>query len=107
MALKFRVVQTCTAYPEQYDVYLGANKERVGYLRLRGGMFRCDYKSGDSSFNGVTIYSKRFFDDPIKGSFLDEQERDTYLKEALQVLSKVLNLYKVPDYYIENDRRAT
>lgn len=32
-----RLVKTSTAYPEQYDAYVG--EKRVAYFRLRGGMF--------------------------------------------------------------------
>ena len=38
--VKFRLEMTCFACPEQYDVYL--EDEKVGYLRLRHGHFRCD-----------------------------------------------------------------
>ena len=37
----FIVEMTCFACPEQYDVFLDG--EQVGYLRLKHGVFRCDY----------------------------------------------------------------
>lgn len=33
----YRLERTCTACPEQYDVFI--DEERVGYLRLRNGIF--------------------------------------------------------------------
>jgi len=35
--MKLRFVQTCEAYPEQYDVF-AEDGERVGYVRLRGAL---------------------------------------------------------------------
>src|SRR5437660_8199656 len=35
-----RLEQTCFAYPEQYDAFIG--DEKVGYLRLRHGHFRVE-----------------------------------------------------------------
>jgi hypothetical protein len=37
-----RFVMTCTACPEQYDVFDSSGKQ-VGYVRLRHGKLRCDY----------------------------------------------------------------
>jgi hypothetical protein len=36
----YKLVRTCMACPEQYDVYLG--EEKVGYLRLRHGHFTAE-----------------------------------------------------------------
>ena len=36
----FKLVQTCGACPEQYDVYEG--DEEVGYMRLRHGHFHAE-----------------------------------------------------------------
>lgn len=38
---KLRTVCTCSACPEQYDVFYG--EQRVGYLRYRGGTFTAEY----------------------------------------------------------------
>lgn len=40
----FKLVQTCGACPEQYDVYLKDQPDQmVGYLRLRHGYFRAEH----------------------------------------------------------------
>lgn len=42
---KLRLVLTCHACPEQYDVYLG--DKLIGYMRLRHGYFRAEYPVGN------------------------------------------------------------
>jgi hypothetical protein len=37
-----RFVLTCSAYPEQYDVFDPTTDEQVGYVRLRWGALRVD-----------------------------------------------------------------
>jgi hypothetical protein len=38
----YRLICTCGACPEQYDVFDDSNGAQVGYLRLRHGYFRAD-----------------------------------------------------------------
>ncbi len=66
---QYRIVQTCIAAPEQYDVFLGSLE--VGYLRLRNGKFRADYKAGPTE----TVYS-----------YNDPQGRDDFLKRHATAL---------------------
>lgn len=70
------LVQTSTACPEQYDVFLG--DERVGYLRLRHGVFRADYPD----CGGETVYEAEPEGD---GCFVDA-ERDFHLTQAVTAL---------------------
>ncbi|AND75426.1 F-box domain protein [Acinetobacter phage vB_AbaM_ME3] len=68
---EFTFVQTCTACPEQYEVF--SNGIQVGYLRLRHGHFRVDYPD----CGGETIYSANtkgdgYFEDDERGFFLEE-----------------------------------
>lgn len=70
------LVQTCAAWPEQYDVFKG--KVQIGYLRLRHGVFRADYPD----CGGETVYEAEPEGD---GCFMDD-ERDFYLKEAVAAL---------------------
>lgn len=64
--------KTCSACPEQYDVFEG--EKQVGYVRLRHGYLRCDYPDcGDD-----TIFDESF-DDGWKGEFEDDNERNKYL----------------------------
>lgn len=64
-----RLVRTCGACPEQYDVFLG--EEYIGYMRLRHGWFRAEYK-------GTIVYQAR----PDGDGCFECGERDGYLNEA-------------------------
>jgi hypothetical protein len=95
-----RLVQTCIACPEQYDAFLG--DEQVGYLRLRHGCFRVDFRD----CGGETIYEARPHGD---GEF-NEDERDYYLRFAVDaILRRLRGEIPRPDapavsYVIENER---
>lgn len=65
-----RLVETCGACPEQYEVYLG--KKEVAYLRLRHGVFRVDVPFGK------TVYTAH----PNGDGCFDDDERDIWLSEA-------------------------
>ena len=73
-----RLVKTCGACPEQYDAFLG--EEFIGYLRLRHGYFRADYRG-----NGAddTVYESSPRGD---GCFASEEERVIHLNNACRVL---------------------
>jgi len=72
-----KLVLTCPACPEQYDVFDESGRQ-VGYLRLRHGFFRADYPD----VGGETVYT----DDPEgDGIFLDT-ERERYLTEAVRAI---------------------
>jgi len=75
-----RIVPTCWACPEQYDVSL--EDIQIGYLRLRWGHFRADYPD----CGGQTVYEADF-DEPFKGSFTPE-ERVVHLPLAVAALKK-------------------
>lgn len=74
---------TCSACPEQYDVYKG--DEKIGYLRLRHGGFRADYYNGAGDTE--IVYSTTTEGD---GSFTSE-ERGGYLKKAKKKIAKAYN----------------
>lgn len=80
---KFRLHQTCWAYPEQYDVFLG--EKQVGYLRLRHGMFRCEYPD----VGGEIIYTNTECGD---GTFDDDETRERCLEAAVAAIAKKLNI---------------
>lgn len=72
---------TCSACPEQYDVFLkGA---QVGYLRLRHGEFRADVPDcgGDTVYTASPNGDGEFFDD----------ERDGYLRAAVAAIHAHFN----------------
>ncbi len=67
--------QTCGACPEQYDVYFEG--DNIGYLRLRHGYFRAEYKDKvvyDAITNG-------------DGCF-ESDEREYHLKKARKAIKK-------------------
>jgi hypothetical protein len=67
---------TCTACPEQYDVY--KNGKKVGYLRLRHGGFTAEYPD----CGGKLVYSGC----PAGDGCFREDEREFYLKEAIKAI---------------------
>jgi hypothetical protein len=73
-----RLVCTCGACPEQYDVFDGEKK--VGYLRLRHGHFRCDYPD----CGGDTIYQSDTKGDGI----FDDDERMPELKRTVAAIGE-------------------
>ena len=78
----YRLKQTCSACPEQYDVFddLG---QQVAYFRLRHGGFRVDVPD----YGGETIYTAN----PKGDGIFDREERVHYLTEAVLA---------VQEYYI-------
>jgi hypothetical protein len=74
-----RLVCTCPACPEQYDVFDSAEKQ-VGYLRLRHGTFRADYPG----CGGETVYQVSTKGD---GVFSDD-ERQQELTNAVKALKQ-------------------
>lgn len=72
---KIRLVQTCGACPEQYDAFHSETGEEIGYLRLRHGYFRAEYK-------GKTVYAA----EPKGDGCFDTDERDYYLHKACEAI---------------------
>lgn len=77
----YKLVQTCAACPEQYDVFL--NDQQVGYLRLNHGYFTVRYpdSSGDVIFEA----------EPSGDCCFQQSEREDYLKEAITAIDKKIN----------------
>jgi hypothetical protein len=76
----FRLVQTCTACPEQYDVY--CDEEVVGYLRLRHGGFTARLFGP----GGPLVYQA----EPIGDGVFESNERDHYLRQAVNAIQRAL-----------------
>ena len=74
----YKLVCTCPACPEQYDVYSGATGNKVGYLRLRHGQFRADVPT----CGGETVYVSNPKGD---GIFADD-ERLLHLEKAIAAI---------------------
>lgn len=75
----FKLVCTCGACPEQYDVY-DADDKQVGYLRLRHGYFRADYPY----CGGETVYRSDTQGDGV----FNEDERMPELTKAIHALKE-------------------
>lgn len=76
-----RLVCTCIACPEQYNVFDG--KKQVGYLRLRHGKFRADCPD----CGGETVYSSNTKGD---GTFNDDERE----REIAAAISNIKEWYK-------------
>lgn len=74
---KIELKLTCPACPEQYDAFFEDNN--VGYLRLRHGYFRAEYK-------GEIVYDSNTIGD---GSF-EYEERKKHLKKAKKAIYKAI-----------------
>lgn len=78
----YRLICTCPACPEQYEVFSEETKQQVGYLRLRHGLFRADYPE----CGGETVYDTETNGD---GMF-DDDERMPQLKKAVAALQEAI-----------------
>lgn len=72
---------TCSACPEQYDVF--KNGEQVGYLRLRHGEFTAEVPNcgGETVLETEEMNGEGIFDD---------DERTEYLTMAIDAVDKYL-----------------
>ncbi len=76
----YRLICTCPACPEQYDVFDDRTKKQVGYLRLRHGGFRADVPD----CGGQTVYAA----EPKGDGCFDDDERQHYLTEAVRAIDE-------------------
>ena len=77
--LKFKM--TCSACPEQYDVFLPSGKQ-VGYVRLRHG----GLKVSCPDYGGDQVYTYSWYDDGWKGCFDSEEERQEHLEKIAEAI---------------------
>jgi hypothetical protein len=75
MAKRIKLIQTCGACPEQYDAYIDGDTNALGYLRLRHGSFRAEYR-GEVVFRG----------DPRGDGCFEFDERELWLNRACQAI---------------------
>lgn len=87
---------TCSACPEQYDVWLPNREKKVGYLRLRHGYFRAEAYSGDDE-EGPTVYEAQ----PMGDGIFEDDERDEHLKKAVAAIKLHLGLGCSGEYEME------
>ena len=79
-----RLICTCIACPEQYEVFDDDTGDRIGYLRLRYGSFRAEVHD----CCGTTVYAAS----PIgQGTFEDEEERMKHLTAAISAIRSYAN----------------
>lgn len=71
----YKLVETCGACPEQYDVY--RHGENVAYLRLRHGYFYAEVPHG-----GTMVYEAN----PEGDGIFEPDERDHFLTEAVRAI---------------------
>lgn len=79
-----RLICTCSACPEQYDVFDDATGDQIGYLRLRHGYFRADVPD----CGGETVYESEPNGD---GVFDNDEERERELANAIAAIIKHYN----------------
>ena len=83
----FKLVQTCGACPEQYDVFL--DDKNVGYMRLCHGYFYAECC-------GERVYESKTIGDGL----FEFNERDEHLKAACKAIKSALmgseeNLFEI------------
>ena len=86
--MKIKLVQTCSACPEQYDAFLG--DELVGYLRLRFGNFTVQCPD----VGGTLVYSRSIGDNGWDGAFFDELEQYKELRKAKKSIKKWIRKHR-------------
>jgi len=72
-----QLVCTCSAAPEQYDVFLGTRQ--IGYLRLKWGEFYAAYPD----VSGDVVYAASIDDE---ASIFSDNERAKHLPAAVNAL---------------------
>ena len=89
---KLKFVKTCSACPEQYNVFLG--DQQVGYVRLRWGTLRVDFPSHQHESGSKTIY-RHYFEDSMKGCFDDKKEYLKYRGYISKAIHKALRIKSI------------
>lgn len=74
---------TCSACPEQYDVFKG--DEMVAYIRLRGNHLRVYYPNYGPE--AELIYSVSIVDYPMQGAFSSDEQRMFHLNEIAEIIN--------------------
>lgn len=80
----YRLVQTCSACPEQYDVYDIVSGEECGYMRLRNSRFRVTDPTLDIGYYTIRIGHP----DEMNGCFEDDVQRRHYLEAGIAAIDK-------------------
>ena len=93
MTDKIKLVETCGACPEQYDVYIDG--ELLGFMNLRHGVFRAEYR-------GTIVFTCQ----PEGDGIFECHERVKWLNKACREILTAHQQYKLeseePIYELEN-----
>jgi hypothetical protein len=73
----YKLVLTCPACPEQYDVF-DKEDRKMGYFRLRHGVFRADAPC----CGGDTVYESQ----PAGDGMFNDDEREPELTKAVEAI---------------------
>ena len=90
MIKELRFVKTCSACPEQYDVF-NIKNEQVGYVRLRWGGLTCECPD----YGGEVIYSADV-GDGWSGCFESEEQRQEHLENIADAILTHINKIQKP-----------
>jgi hypothetical protein len=90
--MKLRLIKTCPACPEQYDVFNG--DDLVGYMRLRHGYFRAECPVGNIVYEAY----------PAGDGVFEYNERHTHLNEASLAIIAKLNTPSEDTYYTVEEK---
>ena len=92
---------TCSACPEQYDVY-DQNHQKVGYVRLRWGCVTCEVPD----VFGELIYSASI-GDGWAGMFEDDEQRFNHLKTISDEIKIWIATHRKNNSRRSNDKGTT
>jgi len=92
--MTLKLVRTCWACPEQYDVF-AENGNQIGYLRLRHGNFRvwCPNALDEMVYHA----------EPKGDGIFDNDEREFYLTEAIKAIQRHYKITETGFYYLEDE----
>lgn len=79
--MKLKLILTCGACPEQYDV-VDENDNKIAYLRLRHGHFRAEYPYND----GKIVFQSM----PNGDGVFEVEERPIHIGNALLAIKKAI-----------------
>lgn len=77
---------TCSACPEQYDLYSLLDKQIKGYFRVRWSTFTCEFPD----VGGELVYESDIDEDGWSGSFNSHEQRIEELTKAIKEIIKKL-----------------
>lgn len=90
--MSYKLVQTCGACPEQYDVFHESDLDnRIGFLRLRDGYFRAEYMD--------RIVCEAY---PKGDGIFEWEEREFCINNAIKAIDEARASYQKMDWTIES-----